>query len=276
MLRRKWKSVKRLLAALSVGEALKFIWHGELRFGRGREYQIWPRDSKFPVWLRQGSSDSFVFKQIFVHREYECLRHLADGGLVIDCGANVGYSSVYLLSVFPKCRVVAVEPDEGNFSMLQRNVEAFGERVRCVRAGVWSQCAPLAISQDKYRDGAEWTKQVRVCGPGEVAEFNGVDINALLAESGQDRISLLKMDIEGAEAVVFSENYEGWLTKVDTIAIELHNDSIFGDGEKVFYSAIEGRNVQLAKSGELVICRLSSVDSLVAATDVAKRDRQLN
>ena len=255
MLRNKWGSVKRLLSALSVSEATKFVWRGELGGGKKPLYQIHPRDSKYPVWLRSRSSDPYVFKQIFVHREYACLKDIAPNGLILDCGANAGYSSAYLLTAFPHCKVFAIEPDPGNFEMLQRNVALFGDRVRCIRAGVWSQSAPLVLSQEKYRDGAEWTRQVRICRPGETAEFDGIDIATILAESGYDRITLLKMDIEGAEAIVFSENYESWLHRVDAIAIELHTDSMFGDGEKAFYSAIEGRGFELSKSGELVICR---------------------
>jgi hypothetical protein len=40
-----------------------------------------------------GSSDLHVFRQIFVEREYGCLDDLADVRLIIDCGANAGYSS---------------------------------------------------------------------------------------------------------------------------------------------------------------------------------------
>src|SRR4051812_12644684 len=73
------------------------------------------------VRARHGTSDLMVFDQIFVERQYSCLDHLHDPKLIIDCGANVGYSSAYFLSRFPKCALIAVEPDPGNFSMLAIN-----------------------------------------------------------------------------------------------------------------------------------------------------------
>ena len=46
------------------------------------------------LFVRRGSSDLDVFDQIFIQNEYGCLDDLTDVRFVIDCGANVGYSSV--------------------------------------------------------------------------------------------------------------------------------------------------------------------------------------
>jgi hypothetical protein len=45
--------------------------------------------------------------------------------------------------------------------------------------------------------------------------MTATDIGTLLDRSGEQRISVLKVDIEGAERVVFVKNYESWLPKVD-------------------------------------------------------------
>jgi hypothetical protein len=111
------------------------------------------------------------------------------------------------------------------------------------------------LSRTPYRDGREWARQVRLCGPDEEGDLEGIDIGSLLAASGHERISLLKIDIEGAEAVVFSEHCGTWLDRVDTIAIELHDDSSFGSGSGAFHSAIAGRGFRISRSGELTICR---------------------
>ena len=219
------------------------------------ECWIRPEGVAHPVCVRADTSDSDVFRQIFIEREYACLDDLIDVRLVMDCGANVGYSSVYFLSQHPGCQVVAVEPDSGNFAVLQRNLAPYPDRAKLIQAGVWSHATRLAVSQDRYRDGREWSKQVRECGPNEAADIEGVEIGTLLAASGHERISLLKMDIEGAEAVVFSGNCQSWLNKVDAIAIELHDDSVFGNASEVFFAAISGQGFQLSHRGELTICK---------------------
>lgn len=254
-LKGKWSVLQRIFGALGISVALKYIWQHSLGFGTSAEYQLHPRRIKFPLIVRRSASDIEVFKQIYIFREYACLEDLPDVRLVIDCGANVGYSSAYFLSVFPQAVVIAIEPDPGNFSMLQRNLSRYGARATCIQAGVWSQPAQLVLSPVPYSDGREWSRQVRVCAPGESSEFEGVDIGTLLARSGHQHISLLKVDVEGAEAVIFAENFQSWLDHVDAIAIELHDDSMFGNGSDVFQAAIRDQNFKISRSGELTICR---------------------
>ena len=115
------------------------------------EYLLWSKVSRrmfpasrarhplalHPLWCRWGGSDYFVFNQIFRHPEYACVAGLPRVELVIDCGANAGYSAAYFLSRYPQCRLIAVEPEPGNFALLQRNLAPYGERAKPVHAGVW-------------------------------------------------------------------------------------------------------------------------------------------
>ena len=38
---------------------------------------------------------------------------------ILDCGANVGYTSAYLLTRFPTAFLIAIEPDPGNAEILR-------------------------------------------------------------------------------------------------------------------------------------------------------------
>jgi len=213
------------------------------------------RHARYPLLCRAGSSDFDVFYQVFVAREFSCLDDLDRPGLIIDCGAYVGYASSYFASRFPGSDVIAVEPDQENFQLLVQNLEPFGPRVRPIRAGVWSQPTSLKIDAERYRDGREWSHLVRECDPRDPASLPAVDIGGLLQESGHDRVSILKMDIEGAEAVVFATNYEHWIDLVDVLAVEIHQDSTFGDARAAFSRAIDGRGFSTSRSGELTVCR---------------------
>lgn len=224
------------------------------RRSSARAYRLLSRDARHPLWCRADSTDELVFDQIFIEREYSCLADLRDVDLIIDCGANVGYSSAYLLTRFPASRVIAVEPNPETFRALERNLQPYGGRVTAIRSGVWSHPADLTIESAPYRGGGAWATQVRECRPGEAAEMHAVDIPTLLRGSGRDRISLLKMDIEGAEAVVFGHGCDEWLPLVDNIVIELHDDSSFGEATPVFMDAIARRGFAVGRSGELTVC----------------------
>ena len=73
-----------------------------------RPFTLWARDADHPLRCRAGSSDLSVFRQIFLEREFGCLDDIEDARLVVDCGANVGYSAAYFLSRFPTTDIIAV------------------------------------------------------------------------------------------------------------------------------------------------------------------------
>jgi FkbM family methyltransferase len=219
-------------------------------FGKADPYKLTSKNARFPLICRPNTSDNDVFKQIFIKREYSCLDDISNVDLVIDCGANVGYSAVYFLNRFPDCKVICVEPDPANFEILEQNLAPYNDRVETIRSGVWSHPANLKILEEPYRDGREWAVQVRECESGEIPEMQAVDVGTLLKESGQNKISILKMDVEGAEAVVFKENYESWLSCVDNMVIELHDDSSFGKASDVVLNAVSS-----VKSFDLSTCR---------------------
>jgi FkbM family methyltransferase len=206
-----------------------------------------------PVRCRPGTSDVAAFGQIFRDLEYSSLDDANDVSLVLDCGANVGYAAVYFLSRFPRAYVVAIEPDAANVEVLRANVAPYGGRCRVIHGALWSHPAGLVMSEEPWGDGREWARTVRVVRPGETPSIEATDIGTLLRESGFDRISILKVDIEGAEAVVFGSNYESWMGKVDNIAIELHG----AREREIFLAAIKDERFATSTVGERFICRRS-------------------
>jgi FkbM family methyltransferase len=228
-------------------------------FDKPKNYYLISKDAQFPLRCRANTSDADVFTQIFIDREYACLNDLANVDLIVDCGANVGYSSAYFLTRFPKCQVICVEPDLSNFNLLKENLAPYKERVKLIRSGIWSHATGLKILETPYRDGREWSAQVRECQPGEVAQMQAIDISTILKESGFDKISILKMDIEGAETVVFTSNYESWLSLVDNMAIELHDDTSFGPASDLVMNAISAhKSFDVSIVGELTVFKTST------------------
>ncbi|TLY16663.1 MAG: FkbM family methyltransferase [Nitrospirae bacterium] len=219
-----------------------------------RPYTLRSPYARYPLTCRPGTSDLYAFWQIFVECEYACLDDCVNPNLIIDCGANVGFSSAYFLSRFPQTAVIAVEPEPGNFGMLEINLRPYGSRAQLVKSAVWSHPTELVISREPYRDGREWSTQVRECRSGETADLRAVDIGTLLDRSGHRTISILKVDVERAEAEIFSRNYESWIERVDAIVIELHDEEC----TRIFHRAIATLPFELSRSGELTVCKKRS------------------
>jgi FkbM family methyltransferase len=221
------------------------------RFTRSRHPILyWTKYAQFPLRARPKTTDRAIFWQIFGDREYRCLDELMNARLIIDCGANVGYSSAYFLTHFPSSHVIAVEPDVENFNLLRTNLAPYRDRCRLVNSAVWSKPAGLVIVESTLK-GAECSRRVREARGDENAAMIATDIRQLLKESGFDRISILKIDIEGSEMEVFSSNYSEWLPYVDHLVIELHSDEC----ATAFQKAITTEPFVLSCCEELVVCK---------------------
>jgi FkbM family methyltransferase len=224
--------------------------------GSDSNHWIQPKQLDYPIKVRSDSSDLDVFCQIFVEEEYACLDNLKNVDLIIDCGANVGYSSAYFLSKFPSSRVIAVEADRSNYDLAVDNLKAYGDRVMVLNAAVWSHRTVLQLRSDSYRDGRQSSRQVEEASNQAPGAVEGVDLPYLISLAGKSRVSLLKVDIEGAEAVVFSPEggVSDWIRCIDALVIELHDDSVFGPCSDIFHRSIVGQGFDLSSSGELTVC----------------------
>jgi FkbM family methyltransferase len=199
-----------------------------------------------PLYVRLGTSDGYVLQQIFIEREYSPFDGIQPPPrTMVDCGANVGYSSFYFLQRYPELRVIVVEPDSANLAMCRRNLAPFLNRVRFVKAGVWSRPVGLALS------GSGWGSKVREVLPGEAALAEGIDMPSLLKMIPEGEIDLLKVDIEWSELEVFGSEPEAWMPKVRNITIELHDPAC----ETVFDRAVAPYRFSKSKFGELTFCR---------------------
>jgi FkbM family methyltransferase len=203
------------------------------------------RLSDHQLVARGGTSDRDVFYQIFVDREYRCIDHLTGIRTIIDAGANVGYSSAYLLTRFPDAKVIALEPDAGNFNVLQANLAPWGDRVTCLKAALWSEPTTLDFRSETLDQGAEWGRQVEQAASGEVV---AVDIPTLLRDHCLETIDLLKVDIEGAEREVFRS--PDWLPHVRNMVVEIHGP----DEDRIFHQAVDGLPYLISHCDELTVC----------------------
>lgn len=175
---------------------------------------------------RHDSMDWIVFHQIFENQEYsvppEVLDIVQNPSVIFDLGANVGYATAYFATQFPKARVIAVEPCTENFRVLAENLRNF-ENVESIRGAVWNVDGYIS-GNDEFRDGESWSFSVSDA-EGDIPAFS---VDNLLSRFNVSGSVWMKIDIEGAETKLFSDN-TAWLECVDLLWIELHPDSRFGD-----------------------------------------------
>jgi FkbM family methyltransferase len=242
--------VFRVAAATSWGSALSLFYNAYFR----RRRLVALRGGRFtaPIFVRSDGTDMAAFEQVFFQKQYDLA---PDGEVkwVIDAGANIGCASRFFRLKFPNATVVAVEPDEANFSMLERNT-ASDPKIFRRRAALWPVSEPVAIADPK---AASWAFQVRPATEGE-AQFPSVTVPELIAEHGIDVIDVFKIDIEGAEERLFSAPVDAWLPKVRMLHIELHDRTNPGCSAALFRAVLR-RPFRTSLLGESLIIEFTDL-----------------
>jgi len=152
--------------------------------------------------------------------------------LIVDAGANVGFVTASLANLFPDARIISIEPDEANREIFVLNCGGYSN-VRLIEAALWSRPGHLRI--ENPNDAGFLLRVTEDDAPGIPA----VTIPEILQSEGADRIDILKLDVEGAEKVLFSQNNE-WLRKVKLMVVELHDRYESGCRDAML-AAIAGR-----------------------------------
>ncbi len=172
--------------------------------------------------LRPGTSDIPVFLAIFSAGEYANLNGFHGVKTIIDLGANTGLSAVYFSRIYPDAKIIAVEPESGNFRMMQLNLHGL-RNVEPLHAAIWSHDTRLEI--DAVENGVrrqDWAFRSREVGHGG-DKVQALSMATLLTRYEIDTIDILKVDIEGAEVELFSPGSESWLSKGRCLVVETHD-----------------------------------------------------
>jgi len=150
--------------------------------------------------------------EIFVGEIYKI--DIPQDAVIIDCGANIGLSVIYLNNLYPNARIIAYEPDEINFELLTYNINCIKkDKIELNQAAVWISEGYI----DFENTGGLGSKIVS----GEKSEKSKKIKSIRLRDRLTNKIHLLKMDIEGAEYEVIKD-IKDKLHFVDNIFIEYH------------------------------------------------------
>jgi FkbM family methyltransferase len=191
--------------------------------GRHSIAQVRLRGQSNPFHLRLASTDWLVLEEIFQRHEYACVREaVKEAGWIVDLGANVGYSLRYWQTLFPKARVIAMEPEADNCLVCSRNILSAG-----LQGQVKLLQAAAAPSRSRMRlmdvGKGEWAYRTEEADDASGdRSVDALPLTEILADHAKDQIiDLLKCDIEGAEKELFAD-CRAWIGRVDAIVIELH------------------------------------------------------
>lgn len=161
-------------------------------------------------------SNAFWFlhslKEIFVEKVYQ-FKPDSQPHTIVDAGANIGLSIIFLKQIFPNSHIIAFEPDQKIFADLKDNMKRFNiKNVSLENVAVWIEDGELSFASEGSV-GGKITKNSKAN-----SVVKSVDLKKYISN---EPIFFLKMDIEGAEYEVLKD-CKSYLRNVENLFIEFH------------------------------------------------------
>ena len=232
------RSLKLYLRTLGVVGTIKALW-GHLS-NSTLLVSIQRSDVAHPIQLRVPSTDVPTYKHVFVRKEYRFEGEVAPR-TIVDAGANTGLASIYFANRYPGARIIAIEPEQGNFEMLVKNVELY-PNVIPVQAALWKNNDQIELVDPGLGDWGYMTRNLdddADLSQGVRHSVQAMTIDRVMEQFELESIDLLKLNIEGAEREVF-EHSNAWIDRVNAMVVKLHErmkpgcESSFSQGSRGF------------------------------------------
>jgi FkbM family methyltransferase len=175
-----------------------------------------------PLHLRRATSDYWVLEEIYENGEYAAVRQLdlPEDAAIVDLGANIGLASRYLAELFPRCRIVAVEPDADNCRMVADNCRDLIETGRLQVITAFAAASPGPAAIDRSFDSYGYAKLPANGRPAQEL-IECLTLDRIMERLGCADVDLLKCDIEGSEAELFA-SCRPWIQRIRHMVIETH------------------------------------------------------
>ena len=159
---------------------------------------------------------SFVwqFKELFVDELYK-FQTDSEELIIYDCGANIGMSCLYFKKLYPKAKIKAFEADPKIAKVLKNNLEKNSvlDGIEIINSAVW-------IDEDGIEFSSEGADGGSIYGNDNTIKVSSIRLKDFLEK--EEKIDMLKIDIEGAEYEVLKDCKDN-LSNVENLFVEYHS-----------------------------------------------------
>jgi FkbM family methyltransferase len=143
---------------------------------------------------------------------------------IIDIGAHVGMFSVYCSVLNPDAKIFAYEPDEDNFEAMKDNLKDNNVKnvvAKNVAVGGKMESRTLYVSNDSHNHSL-LSADAAGDFSGEEKMVNVVTLERILEQNRLSKVSLVKMDCEGAEFEILENLSAAAFAAVENFYVECH------------------------------------------------------
>ncbi len=168
------------------------------------------------IRYRLNKGDLHAIREIWFQESYR-LPFADPVGILLDLGANIGMTSVWLAKKYPLVIVIAVEPDPRNAALARQNLELNGVAGHVIEAAIGPQDGTSLFAFSEHS----------VMGRLSESGFSVpvISVATIIKKFAVNRFALVKIDIEGGEQPLF-DGPSDWLDQTDAIVIEFHPELV--------------------------------------------------
>ncbi len=163
-----------------------------------------------------------LFEEIFIYQIYK-FSCVTSSPIILDCGSNIGLSIIYFKTIYPASKILAFEPDDRTFKLLEQNIKRNKlEQVTLLNLAL----ADIDGSASLYKNKSSLVSLNSSLIPVQDSYIEKVQIKRL-SDFIYERVEMLKLDVEGSEPQILKDLIER--KKIDSInqmIIEFHPNVI--------------------------------------------------
>ncbi len=189
------------------------------------------------TYLADSYEELYILREIYFSGDYDFTP--TDSVVVVDVGANVGFTSIFLADVNPEIVVVACEPVPENYTKALKNLAAnphLSRRISFHNFGLFSEDGKKTISSvpgDRVRSSFVMNPSNDALGKTEAIPVEVRRASSFIKEVRQlnpDKRIVIKMDCEGSEYHILRNlEADGALGLISAFLMEWHK--IVGQGD---------------------------------------------
>ena len=174
-----------------------------VKMSQVRQITVTINNRSIPLSYPASAGNDCIVKGVFSDNEYPFLPYLrAQAKVIVDIGANIGCASIWFTVLYPDATIYAFEPASDTFGFLRSNTLPL-PNIRAFNFGMFDRECTAKLYQ-----GQEVTLR---------------RLSTVIAEQRIDRISILKIDTEGAELPILRD-IKPFLDRVDAIFLEYYSE----------------------------------------------------
>lgn len=173
------------------------------------------------LWLGVGAGELTSYIEVFLEDDYGFanMETGKEARAILDVGANIGVFSLAAAKRFPEAAIYAFEPNPDAYSRLVRNLDLNGAgNATPVNHAVYSMSGTVGFS-------AEGSTSSGFIADGGTLTVQTLTLDDFCPRNGISGVSLLKIDVEGAEVEVLRGALKT-LRITDRLVAECHSSAL--------------------------------------------------